>query len=208
MKRLSYFCAAAVSALLFAAAPARAGLVAWTYNWTPGSLAIQADPGGTGGVSFTNEPTKNAQGNSDIVATNIAVFSSASASNPDKMMVGGTYTLNLVLTDSASGQHATLSWTGKLTGTFSSVNSLLANAFTSPQTLSVALGGNTYTVTIGPYTPAGPPTASNKGSIAAHVNVTPGVVQHVPEPSTLLLSFLGVTLAGGAAWRKRRLALA
>ena len=44
----------------------------------------------------------------------------------------------------------------------------------SPTVQALTLGGNKYTVTIGPYSPAGPPSASNAGSIAAHVDVVPG----------------------------------
>jgi hypothetical protein len=198
----------AVAGLLLAGAPARADFVQWTYNWQPGSLAASADSPGTGGVSFSNQPAAAATGNSDIVATNLRVFSTATPSNPDKLMTGGAYTLSLTLTDLASGASGTLTWTGKLTGTFSATNSNLTNFFTSPITQTLVLGQNLYTVSIGQYSPPGPPTAGNSGSIGAHVNVTSngggGIQSTSPEPSTLVLAGLALSVGGGAAWRKRR----
>ena len=67
-------------------------------------------------------------------------------------------------------------------------------------------------VTLTNYTPPGPPNASNAGSISAHVTVTPGNGHTsgggTPEPSTLVLSCLGLGFAGLASWRKRRRSLA
>ena len=100
------------------------------------------------------------------------IFSSASANTPDTLITGGAYSLALTLADTASGESGTLTFSGKLTGTFSANNSDLTNVFNSPTVQSLVLGGNTYMVTIGPYSPAGPPSASNAGSIAAFVEVT------------------------------------
>jgi hypothetical protein len=77
-------------------------------------------------------------------------------------------------------------------------------------------------VTIGNYAPPGPPTASNAGSISAHVAVNeitppplppppppppPPPTGQAPEPSTLLLSCMGLLGLGAASWKKwRRLA--
>src|SRR5438874_2243976 len=63
-------------------------------------------------------------------------------------------------------------------------------------------------VSIAADTPPGPPTASNAGSIAAHVEITaPTTNGDSPEPASLVLAGLGLLLSGGAAWRRRRLAL-
>ena len=75
---------------------------------------------------------------------------------------------------------------------------------------TLPLGDNNYTVTIRSYSPPGPPSASNYGSIAAHVDVTtltPGQF-NTPEPSTMVLSCLGLSFFGAASWRKRRQAAA
>jgi hypothetical protein len=207
MKRLSLFSSAALVALL-AVAPARAGLVAWSYNGARTPVSIPADSPGTGGVFLTDEPMKSAVGSSDIVLTNIHVLSSASADAPDMLMTGGQYTLQLTITDTASGKTGILTWNGKLSGSFSASSANLTNAILSPVVQMLTLGSNVYTVTVGPYSPPGPPTASNVGSIAAHVDISGSTVQgNSPEPSTMVLSGLGLSLLGGMAWRRRRSAL-
>jgi hypothetical protein len=198
--------------LFFAGTGARAdqsapGPIAWTYNFTPSVNSVAADPPGSGGVSFTNEPTKSAINNSDVVVTNLRDFSTATTANPDKFSTNGAYSVTLVLTDSASGEHATLTFTGKLGGTFSANNSNITNTWTSQMPPPLTLGNNVYTVTVGSYTPPGPPSASNAGSISAHVSVAPATGPPpvgLPEPSALVLSFVGLSLAGAAGWRQRR----
>jgi hypothetical protein len=195
--------------LFFAGTSVRADPIAWTYNWTPSVNSLPADSPGTGGVSFTNEPTKGAINNSDIVVTNIKDFSTATSANPDKLATGGAYTFTLVLTDSASGEHANVTFTGKLSGTFSADNSNITNQFTGQTSTTVTLGANDYTVSMVAYTPPGPPSASNAGSISAHVKVAPSSTHtggQTPEPSTMVLSVLGLSFAGAAGWRKRRAA--
>jgi hypothetical protein len=224
MKRfLHLFASTAV--LLLAGASVRADMIPWTYSWQRDPVSIAADGGGTGGVSLTSEALpKNAAGNSDIVATNLRAFSSATADMPDKFQTNGAYVLSLTLTDSTSGNSGTLTFAGKLSGTFSVGNANITSVFNSPTEQKVTLGNNVYDVTIGPYSPPGPPSASNAGSIAAHVDVTPvsttgggggggggggtgGGVSDAPEPSSIVLSCLGLTFVGGAAGRKRLLAL-
>jgi hypothetical protein len=211
MKRLFLFTSAAIAALL-AVAPARADLVAWSYDWQRAPVSIPADMPGTGGISLTNEPKKDAVGSSDVVATNLRVFSSAPSSSPDMLNTSGAYVLTLTLFDKASNTSGVLEWDGKLSGWFSASAANVKNAFVNlgahPLTQTLTLGGNVYTVTIGPYSPPGPPTASNAGSIAAHVEITSTVpADNSPEPASLVLAGLGVLLGGGVAWRRRRLAL-
>jgi hypothetical protein len=247
MRRLFVSAAALLTLLFLTGTRASAGLVdpttaQWSYNFTPGTFvsvgtpgAVQVSPGvwvnqvnavaadspGTGGVSFTNEPQKNVTGNSDIVATNLRVFSSADPTTPDKLSTNGAYSFALVLTDKASGQTAQLTFTGKLSGTFSAGNSNVSNQFTGQTVMvngvpvvgqTVTLGAFNYTVTFPSnyYSPPGPPLASNAGSISAHVSITPASIHPAttPEPSTLVLSGLGLGLMGVAGWRKRRRALA
>jgi hypothetical protein len=208
MKRSSAFLFAAALALtLSAQAQLRADFVSWSYNWTPSTLALPADVPGTGGLSLTNEPTKNADGTSDVVVTNIRGFSSASRATPDHFTHAG-YTFTLVLTDLSSGQAAHMSFTGFFSGTLSATSSNIANTFTGVTTGTATLGGHTYVVTLGNYSPPGPPTASNAGSISAHVAVDevrpPGITGQAPEPSTLLLSCMGLAGLGASAWRRWR----
>jgi hypothetical protein len=105
-----------------------------------------------------------------------------------------------------------LTFTGKLGGTFSASNSNITNTFTGTTTQTVTLGNFDYTISFPAnyYSPPGPPLASNAGSISAHVAITPAtiVVGSLPEPSTMVLSGLGLALMGAARLRKRRQAVA
>jgi hypothetical protein len=215
MKRSLLLIASTAGLLLLAGTPAWADPtpteVHWTYNFTPVSSPnpsfIQADSPGTGTVTFTNEPTKSASNNSDVVLTNLRVSSTAPVTSPDTLNGSGAWKVALQLTDSSSGANTTMLFSGKLGGSFSSESANVSNQFTGTTTYHwTAPNGNTYTVTVNNFTPPGPPTASNAGSISAHVSVTPGTDQtgHAPEPSTLVLSCLGLGFAGAASWRKRR----
>jgi hypothetical protein len=211
MKRFLAASVAAMALVFCASAPARAGLVPpsqvqWSYNWSPGSLTMPADGGTGGSVSFTNEPTKSATGESDTVATNLRVSSTALPSSPEHISANGGYTLTLVLGTSANGSLMTgsLTFDGHLTGPFSSESSYIKNVFGPNATQSLTLGAYTFTVTLNAYTPPGPPNQLNSGSMSAHVTISELSPAGVPEPSTMLLSGLGFTFLGGAAWRKRR----
>jgi len=189
------------------ATPLPPAQVSWSYNFAPSAPALFADSNPGAGVTLTNEPSRNAVGDSDIVATNIRVFSAAVAASPDTITgANGNYglALNLTTVEDAIPHSGTLTFSGTVSGTFSSENAGLANAYsTASQTLT--LGSYNFTVALIAYTPPGPPDQANAGSIAAHVTisaVTPA--EKFPEPSSMLLSGLGLTFLGGAAWRKRR----
>ncbi len=206
MKRSTSF--AALGLLLFAGARANADFIQWSYNWDRNPVSVLSDSG-NGSVSFTNEPLKNATGSSDTVATNLKANSLAPSSAPDTLNSTGAYTLTLTLTDTASGATGTATFNGKLGGTFAKDSANITNTFSSPTTQTLFLGNNSYTVTIGPYSPPGPPDSTNFGSIAAHVDVsTLGTTSSAPEPSALLLGLFGLSGAGAASWRKRRAAAA
>jgi hypothetical protein len=216
MKRFLTAPVAALALLLLIGAGAQAtpipiNQIQWTYNFSPGAPAVLADGNPSAGVTFTNEPTKAATGISDIVATNLRVFSTATAVSPD-MLTGpnGDYSLALTLsTTDGSGTHTgTLTFNGTLSGEFSAENANVFNAF-GPNVFQVLdLGSIRFSVEMLAYTPPGPPDQANAGSISAHVTVENITPNGVPEPSTILLSGLGLTFLGGAAWRKRRLARA
>jgi hypothetical protein len=221
MKRFLLVIASAAGALGLAVTPAWATPtttpVEWTYNFTPSQSFVSADAPGSGTVSFTNEPTKGATNSSDVVVTNLRDSSTATATSPDTLNSNGAWKIGFQLTDSAStGPNATspmMYFTGKLSGTFSASNSNITNAFTGQTSYTwTAPNGNQYVVALTGYTPPGPPTASNAGSISAHVTVTPAsaiISQNpAPEPSSLVLSCLGLGFAGLASWRKRRRSLA
>jgi len=214
MKRFLTASVAALALLLAVdasvrAAPIPPNQIQWTYNWAPSAAAVFADGNPAAGVSFTNEPTKVAVGSSDIVASNIRVFSTATAQSPD-LITGsnGNYGLTLVLSavDNGTPYTATLNFSGnKLGGSFSAENANVSNMFGPNNTQVADLGTFRFTVSLIAYTPPGPPDQNNAGSISAHVTVENiSTVGQVPEPSTMLLSGLGLTFLGGAAWRKRR----
>src|SRR5262249_7882256 len=158
----------------------------------PGGI-VPSDAPGTGGVNFTAEQTKSASGNSDIVLSNLRVFSAATADHPETLVNSGNWALTLTLTDATSGASGNITFSGKLSGKFLAEESNVPTSFTSAITQFLTLGNFLSTVTIGPYSPPGPPSATNAGSIAAHVDITPaGIdVQKVPEPSAMVLSCLG-----------------
>ncbi|MHB1423266.1 MAG: PEP-CTERM sorting domain-containing protein [Gemmataceae bacterium] len=195
------------------ASPTPTPQVQWSYNFTPSQMFISADPPGSGTVSFTKDGIKSVFNSSDVVVTNLRVSSTASPTNPDKLNTNGAWQVGMTLTDAASGASDTINFTGKLGGTFSGSNANVTNAFTGTTSYTwQAPSGNTYTVSLGGYTPPGPPTASNAGSISAYVQVTPasgtGHTGSTPEPSTLVLTCLGLGCFGLASWRKRRRSLA
>ncbi len=209
---------ALVAVTAFGVSQARADFVSWTYNFGRSPLAVAADGAGTGGLALTDESTHQADGTSDIVATNIRAFSSAPRNLPDTF-TSKPYTLSLFLKDNASGQSTTLTFGGVFNGTISATSANVTTTFLAPLVKSVKLGDHTYSVNLGSYSPPGPPAASNAGSISAHVGVdqfTPppptgtggGGTGQAPEPSTLLLSCLGLSGMGLAGWRKWRQRLA
>src|SRR5216683_6093135 len=197
-------------ALVFSPLSARADFVPWTYNFGRSPVAVPADGSGTGGLSLTDESTHQADGTSDIVATNIRAFSSAPRTHPDTF-TNSPYSLSLFLKDNASGLSTTLTFHGVFNGFISATSANVTTTFTAPLSETVVLGGNTYTVNLGSFSPPGPPDASNAGSISAHVAVNefspppppppPPPTGEAPEPSTLLLSCLGLSGIGLAGWR-------
>lgn len=187
----------------------RADPIGWTYDWTPGVLSLDADVPGTGTIAFSDSAPGSAAGSTDIVTTNLTTLSTAPVDAPDQLS-DGPYSLTLTLTDDASGESGSLVFGGILSGDWSSGHANIANAFKGDTTQGLELGDNLYSVTIGPYSPPGPPTSDNAGSISAFVSVEPLVtvedppIESVPEPSTALLAGLGLSVLGGHAWWRRR----
>ena len=198
---------AALALLLLAGNRGRADFIQWSYNWNINPISVLSDSG-NGSVSFTNQPAQTASGNSDTVATNLKANSLADPKTPDTLSNTGAYSLTLSLTDSTSGQTGTLTFSGKLSGSFSKDSANITNQFNSPTVQTLFLGNNSYTVSIGPYSPPGPPDSTNLGSIAAHVDVSSlsPTNNPSPEPSTLLLGLFGLTSVGALSWRKNRTA--
>ncbi len=181
---------------------AQADLVHWSYSWSRSPSEVLANAPGTSYVSLTSEPVQNVVGDSDIVSTNLRTVSNAPDGTPDHF-TNKAYVLTLTLTDQASGQTGNISFSGVLNGTVSAHSANIANTFNNPTMQSIVLGNYKYTVTLPYYTPPGPPSSTNAGSISAHVMVTGELINSLPEPSSLLLAGLGVILVGLASWRDR-----
>ncbi|MBI1917154.1 MAG: PEP-CTERM sorting domain-containing protein [Planctomycetes bacterium] len=203
MRHAAVFLWAAFVWLLAPAAAVRAEFIPWQYNWSRSPAIVPADAPGTGYIKLTDESLHSASGDSDIVATNLNVVSTAPPNHPD-VFTNKPYTLTLFLLDTTSSHSGTLAFTGELSGTASSLSSHIRTTFTGDTTQELILGQSRFTVTIGPFTPPGPPDSSNKGAISAFAQVSVTNIQKTPEPSTLLLACIGVSCAGCGVWRRRR----
>jgi hypothetical protein len=193
---------AALAFLTVVSPSARADLIPWAYSWSNSPDVVHANSPGTGYITLTDESLKDAVGDSDIVATNLHVFSTAPDTNPDRF-TAKAYTLTLQLVDTSSGASGTFVFTGQFDGTLTATSANIKNTFTGTLTQSLVLGGNLYTVTMGSYTSPGPPGESNSGSISAHalVSVQPAAFV-LPEPSGFLLAGTAVPCVGLLLWRR------
>ncbi len=205
MKRTLFLRAAALALVLLCGTTARADLIPWGYQTAafPGSVSA----GSSSHVTLTPESFHNAAGDSNIVAASLQTVSGVPHSTPDVFTSSqGKYSIQITLTDTTSSASAFLLFKGQLQGNLSSSSANVTNTFFSPTTLSIGLGSNVYTVTMAYYTPPGPPTEGNLGSIGASVQVRP-LKQLVPEPTSLALAGLGFGLAGLTGWKRRRQAV-
>jgi hypothetical protein len=232
MKRSLLFAAYAAGLLGLTAPPAQAGFnaadVQWNYSFTPAQPFITADKTTSnpnpGSVTFLSGGN-SASGDSYVDLANLRLSSTASPSNPDTFSSNGAWSISMKLTDAATGNSTTLTFTGKLSGTFSKSNSQIGNAFTgqTSQSWTDPANGNTFTVSLATFTPPGPPDPQpvngvqppvTYGAISAYVSLTNSgdgngqTSGGAPEPSTLVLSFMGLAFAGAASWRKHRRLLA
>jgi hypothetical protein len=185
-------------ALLAAATAARADLT-WDYSW---STTTALFPTQTGGITLAASPDGTGAGKQTVNVATIDTFGSIGA--PPETLSKGDYQFDLSLTDKTSGDKGTLSFHGTLSGSFSSAMSSVANVFTDPNQ-SIVLGGNLYSVTMGPYTAPSPIGQPATGLFQATIDAEPAPTvppPHIgtPEPATLLLAGLGLP----AVWLVRR----
>ncbi|HEY7313651.1 MAG TPA: PEP-CTERM sorting domain-containing protein, partial [Gemmataceae bacterium] len=114
------------------------------------------------------------------------------------------YSLSLALHDTASGASGALTFRGNLSGLIGPDDSVnLTNTFLGPKTQTLTLGGNLYTVTIGPFVSPTWIGDQGEGSLSASIAVQ-SAAKATPEPSSLMLACLGLPSLGLARWLRRR----
>jgi hypothetical protein len=196
-------CALALALCLVAGAEVRADTVPWYYSSTPVPGVLSADVPGTGQINLSGVISGQVTGDSSIVLANLGTVSNADPSNP-ATFTNANYKLALNILDASTSQSGTMFFTGQINGVLSSGNALILNNFTGQTTQTQTIGGHVYTVTIGPFAPPGVP-GVGFGSISALARVA---VSDAPEPSTLALSGLALSVFGAGWWRRRRSARA
>jgi hypothetical protein len=205
MKRL-LVCLFAATLGLAMASSAWAGPVTYSYDWTPSNLFIAGD-GSHNLIDFSNQGGTTVTGPTDGAATNISVDN-----NQTDTFTNIGYTLKVKLTDGANT--GTLVFNGTLNGTVTSgVPSGFSNTFVPPTSQSLDLGSDHFVVSMNGFVPPNP-FGGKPGGIGFHIDVNggngtpppPPPTNDTPEPSTVLLSLLGIGGLGLKAWRKTRLA--
>ncbi len=203
MKRLSAFIIT-VCGLFAVAANSQAGIL-WQYDFSPSSPKVISDSG-KNEITLNNQPLFSPEGTSKVVATNLSIKTPVDGSSD--FFTNQNYSVKMFIKDVASGEFATLIFSGDLNGPITPGSAVIANTFdVANQTQIVELGDNIYTVTINEYTSPPPPGGTSPGAIGGIVTITPkgGEEPHdTPEPSTMLLAGFGLAGFGLNAWRKRR----
>jgi hypothetical protein len=201
MNRTAAFCLAA-ACLLSAGSAARASTISssefsWGYRFVPSGhdTYLIASNHAVGIVSLAdlghNDHMLTASGVTADIHTGVWAFSTASASNAQKVDV--PFTLNLRLTDHASGLSGYVTFSGDLRGNLWKGGS----TFTSPLTLPVDINHHDYTVTFESFT--APQGLGHPGQFVFDVSV-----HHNPEPSTLVLAGIGAPFLGLTLRSRRR----
>jgi hypothetical protein len=189
--------------LLLSRAPASADPIPWMYSWSRSPAVITADAPGTGYITLTDEPMRMALDSSDVVATNLRTWSTATRANPD-IFTDRPYQLQLTIQDVDSGQEGSLTFTGLLSGELTAGSSRIDTTFTGQTEQSLVLGEHRYTANLGSWSPPGPPGSTNSGGISSHVEISVETIMTLPEPGSLLLAGLGATALGCLGWRRVR----
>jgi hypothetical protein len=206
--------------------------IGWTEHWaalTPQLYAEGSHGGNSHYVSFTTDWGQTLESNpgvpTQVVAARLTAVSSApSRSRADH--ISADYTLSLLLEDEASNwTWKTVLFHGQLNGTIWRGGSSLTTRFLSPNLRTFSLGANFYAAVLSYMAPVRG--APNQYTIVSYIAVVPrrrsaqpavaatpleeplpaggpaASPAASPEPSTLVLSLLGLSALGGGAWWQR-----
>jgi hypothetical protein len=188
----------ALALVLLTGPGSRADFIDWSYNWNAlngsGPLAqLTTVPG-----SNSTQPNEVA-GMAAAYITYLAPPTAHGAIGPTSQ----NYALTFTLTDTASQQSGTLTFGGTFSGTISATSAHVKNVFQTPLKGSLILGGNTYSLTFGPFIPPTFPSTAFPGVLVADVSVAP-TAQQVPEPSSMFLAAMALPVIALARRRRRR----
>ncbi len=192
----------------------RADYLNWTYTATfqVDTLTVKTPSNGGATVAVTDYGTPQPGG------TNIPVqaYETSTGSTTPISFNKATYDLALKITDSATHDSGTLHFTGSLTGSLTATTSTIVDSFTPVTSNTLTLDGHTYTVKI-PTVTLAPPTSpqanvmasvsvANAGGVVPGSPPPPPPSNGTPEPTSLLLGSLGISILGiGRLWKSRRL---
>lgn len=189
--------------------------VSWSYR-NPLNEFTFAD-GASGGITIPNTVFQTLLGDGEIVASRVASYSIAPDAEPDKV-TSLPYRFALELRDDLSGEVASLSFEGTLTGSLWRTGTSLGNRYTSQPVQTSDLGGSRYTVALAAFTAPTGYGDDAAGAILARVSIAdippqlPPVVEptapaasavNTPEPATALLALAGLPLLGVKRLRRR-----
>lgn len=203
--------ACTLGAAMLAGDKARAD-VTFTYDWSPSLNSISGD-NGSNAIDFANQgpvtlTTSQAVGNASSITIDKNTSDTFGAKGP------AGFNLSVKLTDGTASQ--TLNFAGQLTGNIVNGVPLTLNGTFAIPTQSVTLNNDQFTVKMTGFVPPNSFGANNKpGGFGFEIDATAGTgggtkppPNDTPEPSTLVLSFLGLAGAGMGAWKKRKQARA
>ena len=214
MSRTFRFLLSTAFALVLTAGSAKAVPTEWYDDWSTTTPSL------TSGLStITIKPDKFPSppvppynlGSSGVTAAQLTVASTQNNGTPDSF-AGKTITLKLKLVDVDSGtpgffsftfQYGPISTLAKQTSHLEDLKYLSGDIGAGQ-----SIGGNVYTPIKWSYAWPGIPKDGTNGRISFTISVSPVDIQKAPEPSTMLLSCVGLSVLGLRAWRRRRQELA
>ncbi len=195
-----------VTALLLTGSAVRADVL-WSADWSAPKPTVISDSGSNQLLLSTGAHFDGNGSTSNVFASQVTVATPFKGSSD--VWTNQNYDLDVHIIDKASNTSKDLEFTGAFSGTANTTSSSISSTFVSGKdSYSFTLGGNQYTVTIGPFVANGQGT--NAGVLDAQVTVQapvdsqpPPQTHATPEPSTLVLAAIGVVGAGVSRLRRR-----